>query len=243
MQYIVYLLVRGARPLTQAETLEPAFPHLEEVGRDIVAALPPPRLIKTHLPRAMTPFSAAACYIHVARNPFDCAVSFYHHTRGFPQHYDFAGGTFADYFECFIRGEVDFGDYFEHLNSWYEQLGASNVLFLTYEGIKADTRGVVAAVAEFLGGPALETARDERKVENVLAAVSFESMRKDQSRWSSERPADMPEFVRKGSVGDWQNLFAPSQVRRLLAAFESRTAGTPAARLWPDIMAQARRRL
>ena len=242
MQYIVYLLTHGATPLAQTETLEPAFPHLEEVGGEIVAALPAPRLIKTHLPRAMTPFSAAARYIHVARNPFDCAVSFYHHTRGFPQHYDFAGGTFADYFECFIRGEVDFGDYFEHLDSWYGLLGADNVLFLTYEEIRADTRGAVMAVAEFLGEPTLATVRDELKVQSILAAVSFESMRKDQSRWSSERPADMPEFVRKGSVGDWQNLFAPSQVRRLLAAFESRTAGTPVARLWPDIMADARRR-
>ena len=51
-------------------------------------------MIKTHLPFAMTPWHDEALYVYVARNPFDCAVSFYHHTRGFPQHYRFADGTF-----------------------------------------------------------------------------------------------------------------------------------------------------
>ena len=33
-------------------------------------------------------------------------MSFYHHTRGFPRHYDFAEGTWDTFFECFMRGEV-----------------------------------------------------------------------------------------------------------------------------------------
>jgi LPS sulfotransferase NodH len=239
MQYIVYLLLHDGRPLAAGESLGEVFPHLEEVGREAVAALPRPRLIKTHLPRGLAPFAAAARYIHVARNPFDCAVSFYHHTRGFPQHYDFADGAFADFFECFIAGEVDFGDYFDHLLSWYEQAGADNVLFVTYESMKADTRGAVCAVARFLGEPARTTAQDDAKVGRILEAVSFSSMREDQRRWSSARPKDMPEFVRKGSVGDWQTLFTRPQRRRLLAQFKNRTQGTAAAGLWPDIMAAA----
>jgi hypothetical protein len=241
MQYIVYLLLHAGEPLARGAALDRVFPHLEEVGREVVAALPVPRLIKTHLPKAMTPFAANARYIYVARNPFDCVVSFYHHTRGFPQHYDFSNGTFADFFECFMRGEVDFGDYFEHLLSWTALVGAPNLLFVTYEEMKADARTAISAVAGFLGAKAQSTARDGAKLTRILDAVSFDSMAEDQRRWSSARPKDQPPFVRKGVVGDWQNWMTPPQTRRLLAAFEERTAGTAAARLWPDIIAAAKR--
>ena len=240
MQYIVYLLMHGGKPLAAGASLGTVFPHLEEVGREVVAALPAPRLIKTHLSRSLTPFAASARYIYVARNPFDCVVSFYHHTRGFPQHYDFSTGTFADFFECFMSGEVDFGDYFEHLLSWSALVGAANLLFVTYEDMKADARAAIVATARFLGGPAESAARNESTLARIIDAVSFKSMAEDQRRWSSARPKDMPEFVRKGAVGDWQTLMTRSQAEQLLAAFEQRTAGTNAGRLWPDIMAAVR---
>ena len=83
LQHIVYLLLNDGLPIAAETSLTEIFPHLEEVGREYVAALPKPRLIKTHLSLSMTPFSTAAKYVYVARNPFDCAASFYHHTRGF----------------------------------------------------------------------------------------------------------------------------------------------------------------
>ena len=240
MQYIVYLLMHEGVPLAHGASLGAVFPHLEEVGCEVVAALPTPRLIKTHLARERTPFSAAARYIYVARNPFDCVISFYHHTRGFPQHYDFATGAFADFFECFMSGEVDFGDYFEHLLSWAALVDAPNLLFVTYEQMKGDVRAAIGTVAGFLGEPALSAARDEAILTSIVDAVTFKSMAEDQRRWSSARPKDMPEFVRKGAVGDWQTLLTRSQAGRLLAAFETRTAGTFAARLWPDLTAAVR---
>jgi hypothetical protein len=241
MQYIVYLLLHAGEPIARGQRLDSVFPHLEQVGSEVVAALPAPRLVKTHFPRALTSFAAGARYIYVARNPFDCVVSFYHHTRGFPQHYDFANGTFAEFFECFIRGEVDFGDYFEHLLSWAALIEAPNVQFVTYEEMKADARAVIVAVARFLGERAESAAQNEAVLARILDAASFDSMAEDQRRWSSARPKDMPEFVRKGAVGDWQTLMTPAQARRLLTVFEERTAGTAVAELWPDIIAAVRR--
>ncbi|HUL82192.1 MAG TPA: sulfotransferase domain-containing protein, partial [Gammaproteobacteria bacterium] len=90
VQYIVYLLVHGGEPLPAGGRMDAVFPHLEEVGSAQVRALREPRLIKTHLPFGRTPWHPAARYLYVVRNPFDCAVSFYHHTRGFVRHYDFA---------------------------------------------------------------------------------------------------------------------------------------------------------
>ena len=55
----------------------------------------------------MTSFSCAA------RNPKDCLVSFFHHTVGFNQYYDYADGKFDDFCELFLRGGTDFDDYFK----------------------------------------------------------------------------------------------------------------------------------
>jgi len=238
VQHIVYMLVRG-RAIAAGESLTDLFPHLEEVGCEFVRDLPEPRLIKTHLPFAMTPFDAVARYVFVARNPFDCCVSFYHHTRGFPRHYDFADGSFDVFFDCFLRGEVDFGDYFDHLLSWCAVVDRENVHFETFEGLKADAAAAIGRIGDFVGGVTARRGHDPDFLPRVLEETSFEGMRRDQQRWSSARPADLP-FVRRGTVGDWRSLFTPEQARRLAARFDERTAGTPAADLWPETLAAAR---
>lgn len=239
-QYIVYLLLNGGRALAPKERLSDRFPHLEEVGREVVERLPPPRLIKTHLPYSLTPRHASARYLYVARNPFDCAVSLYHHTRGFVRHYDFADGTFEDFFECFIEGTVDFGDYFDNLLPWLEHVGDDNVELSTFEAMKAAPADAVARIARFVGGPAVSALEDPAFAARVLDESSFTRMRVDQLRWASERPRDMPAFVRSGVVGDWRNCFTPTQARRLIDKFDRLTRGTRAATLWPDILADAR---
>jgi sulfotransferase len=238
-QYIVYLLENDGRRLEAEKRLDSKFPHLEEVGEELVRALPEPRLIKTHLPFHRTPWSAHSKYIYVARNPFDCAVSFYHHTRGFVRHYDFAEGTWDTFFECFLRGEVDFGDYFDHLVSWWPTRTEPNVLFLTFEHMLAAPNDAVRSIADFLGGRAAELARTVQGLDAVVRASGFEQMRRDQDRWSSARPTDMPAFVRKGVVGDWRNQFSAEQARRLAEKFRARTAGTAIEELWPGLLANA----
>jgi hypothetical protein len=238
-QYIVYLLQHDGRALAPGRRLEDVFPHLEEVGDAAVRALAPPRLIKTHLACERTPWSAHGKYVYVSRNPFDCAVSFYHHTRGFVRHYDFAAGTWNTFFECFVRGQVDFGDYFDHLLSWWPKRAEDNVLFLTYERMLEAPAEAVRAIAAFLGGGAAELARDVRRVDGIVRDSDFEHMRRDQGRWSSARPADMPAFVRKGAVGDWRNHFSADQAKRLAEKFRARTGGTAVEDLWPDLVRDA----
>lgn len=237
VQYIVYLLLHEAKPLPAEGRLTDVFPHLEEVGREVVAALPEPRLIKTHLPLERTPWHDEAKYLFVVRNPFDCAVSFFHHTRGFVRHYDFADGTWDTFFECFLAGEVDFGDYFDHLLSWWPRRDAPNVLLLTYERLASAPEEGIRRIAAFLGGRAAALAAEPALLERVVRQSSFEGMRADQDRWSSRRPADMPAFVRKGVVGDWRAIFSPAQARRLAEKLTRRTAGTGIEHLWPELRA------
>jgi DNA-binding transcriptional regulator LsrR (DeoR family) len=61
-------------------------------------------------------------------------------------------------------------------------------------------------------------------------------MRRNQGRWSSQRPEGMPEFVRRGIVGDWANHFSADQARRLGAKLRARSVGTDIEALWPGLL-------
>lgn len=237
-QHIVWLIIHRGIPLSQNQRLDRCFPHIEEVGAEFLSSVAPPRLLKTHLPFDMTPWNEQAKYIYVVRNPFDCAVSFYHHTRGFSRHYDFAEGSFDEYFECFVAGEVDFGDYFDSVLSWLREIARPNVLLLTYESMSADRKSAIKTIAHFLG---LDDAiSDAKTMQAIIEHSSFSQMSKDQKRWSSERPDTMPPFVRKGIVGDWQNHFSRGQIERLLDRAAHKDPAGQLTALWPEIFALAR---
>lgn len=231
-QYILWLLLHQGRPLLPDQSLNDVFPHLEEVGKEKVHLLPLPRLIKTHLPHRLTPYHPQAKYVYISRNPFDCLVSFYHHTRGFIKHYDFAEGTFEDFFECFIKGEVDFGDYFDHLVGWYQQKAQDNFLLLTYEDMKGDIKTSIKTMAHFLGGQFLESANNSNILTKVIQESDFSQMQKHQERWSSQRPENMPPFIRKGQIGDAKNYLSPAQEIRLRERFKEKIQELENFSLW-----------
>ncbi len=231
-QHIVWMLSHDGKPLPLDKNINLEVPHLEEVGSDFVKSLSEPRFIKTHLTYDLTPYNPDAKYIYIARNPFDCAVSFYYHTQGFIKHYDFAEGTFDDFFECFINGEVDWGDYFDHLLSWVQHKNDQNVLFLTYESMKNDPKMNIIAMGKFLGDNYLEKIANPQILESILHHTSFTSMSQNQSRWSSQRPVNMTPFIRQGKVGNWKSHFSVSQTQRLSQKLKMKTAGTEAKNLW-----------
>jgi hypothetical protein len=187
----------------------------------------------------LAPFSDRARYPVIARNPFDCAVSFFHHPRGFVRHYDFADGTFERFFECFVQGEVDFGDYFEHLLSWQREASRANVFWLSYEDLRASPAALIEQIAQFLGIDA-EAGSAGAGVDAIVAESSIESMQQDQQRWSSRRPDWAPAFVRNGAVGQWQELFTPAMAASLLAKCDRCLGDRELDRIWPGIAAAAR---
>ena len=231
-QHIVWMLSHDGKPLPLDKNINLEVPHLEEVGSDFVKSLSEPRFIKTHLTYDLNPYNPDSKYIYIARNPFDCAVSFYYHTQGFIKHYNFAEGTFDDFFECFINGEVDCGDYFDNLLSWVQHKNDQNVLFLTYESMKNNPKINIIAIAKFLGDNYVEKVQNTQILESILHHTSFTSMSQNQSRWSSQRPPNMTPFIRKGKVGDWKSHFSVSQTQRLSQKLRMRTAGTEAENLW-----------
>ncbi|KAG1651021.1 Sulfotransferase 1C2 [Nymphon striatum] len=91
---------------TLMEHFEEASSHFLEyfAGKEGIKQLPKPRWVKTHLPFDLAPYNNETKYICVARNPFDCCVSFYFHQHGL-NIYDY-NGTFDEFFEIFINGQV-----------------------------------------------------------------------------------------------------------------------------------------
>lgn len=178
MQNVVLLILNKGIPLTDFLEFQKATPFLELMGPDSAKHMKRPGAIKTHLPFRLQPYSPEAKYIYVVRNPKDCCVSFYYHTKYSPG-YNFQDGTFNDFFELFIRGETDYGDYFDHLLSWYEHRNDPNVLFITYEEMKMDMQTAVLKIAKFLGTQYAENLeKDKDFMKRVLNHSSFDYMRK-----------------------------------------------------------------
>lgn len=179
MQIALLILHEGQLPENTEEYF--AFtPYLEMLGAEAIEKMPRPSPIRSHLPFEMIPYAKHAKYIYVARNPKDCCVSMYHHTKMFPS-YGFSKGSFDDFFKVFIQGTTDYNDYFDHLLSWYEHKDDDNVFFITYEQLKDDTRGAVLQIADFLGDKYGKLLRKNNKVlEKVLHYSSFDFMRQVQ---------------------------------------------------------------
>lgn len=207
MQNIVYLLMHAGEPFPSHLNVDDEMPHLELKGSTYCADY---SVVKTHLPSHFLHLNDRAKYIVVARNPKDCCVSYFYHTVGFIRCYEYADGTLDDFFERFIHGKVDFNDYFDHFLSWESHLNDPNVFFCTYEQLKCHTKETVKRLALFL-----EIKIDDNVLEKVLHHCSFQSMKKDSHRWSSERPKSMPAFIRKGEIGDWRNEFTQQQSDRM----------------------------
>jgi len=233
-QCILHLMKNSGNPLGVSQNINDFVPHLEDDGADVVRKLSRPRIIKTHLPYHLIPKNKHAKYIYIARNPKDCCVSFFHHTKGFVRCYNFGDGTFDEYFELFLKGEVDSGDYFDHLVSWIEHKHDPNVLFLLYEDMKMNIVDCVGKIGDFLGGSFSQVIDDPTTFKNVLKYSSFDTMRKTPTMWASERAPQFAPFIRKGKVGDWRSHFSEEQSKRLQSKFQTKLSGTEAEFLWKD---------
>ncbi|CAN7974818.1 unnamed protein product, partial [Ixodes persulcatus] len=111
MQLILY---RGQSANDLTEYHKPTA-YIGMVGTGPLKDMHPPRFFKTHFSYERQPMNPKAKYV---KTGIDVCVSFYHFTRSVPV-YRFRDGTFDDFFELFVTGQNDRGDFFDHLMSWY----------------------------------------------------------------------------------------------------------------------------
>ncbi|XP_008591141.1 PREDICTED: estrogen sulfotransferase-like isoform X2 [Galeopterus variegatus] len=96
-----------------------------------------PRILKTHLPRELLPasFWEKNCKIvYICRNAKDVAVSNYYFFQMINSYPD--PGSFPEFVEEFMHGEVPYGSWFKHVISWWEERNNPHVLFILYEDMK-----------------------------------------------------------------------------------------------------------
>ncbi|GIY63316.1 sulfotransferase 1C4 [Caerostris extrusa] len=256
-QFLVWeIMHKGAFPPSPNQMMFQHIPFLEFTGLDPVKNLPKPRVMKTHLPFDLQPYSPLTKYIYIVRNPWDCCVSYYHHHCMEP---GLIHLTFDQYFNLFIKGELGWGDFFDHILSWFKHRNDPNVLFLTYEEMKKNTKKVILQIAKFLGESYYKDVQDEGVMENCLKHSDFKFL-KNLGMFFPSNPnvendvvgetikqigqidrntvgEDFKEvaFFRKGVVGDWKNYFSQDQIKIFNAHLLNKLKNTEMENFWKPV--------
>ncbi|XP_072042001.1 sulfotransferase 1A3-like [Amphiura filiformis] len=203
----------------------------------LMSRMKSPRTIKSHLPGHLLPpdiMKKKARIVYVARNPKDVAVSYYYFHLMFPAsftHYD----TWEDFFNDFCSGNVYSGAWWEHYLYFWNKRHEANILFLKFEDMKRDLKGVVQKTANFLGYEFTEDI-----IDGIVEHCSFENMKQNPQTnpdtviklvmkgHGKDTPDDEPamSFMRKGKVGGWKNLFTVAQNEKMDALIMEKLEGT-----------------
>lgn len=219
---ILQIFYRGKKFPTMVELNHQLIPFMERTGAAAAEKLPSPRFIKYHLPFHLTPYNKNAKYIYVMRSPKDVVVSYYHFRRSVGDD----DVSFDDFFECFMSGQIPYGDYLEHIASWIHHKEDNNVFFICYEKLYEDTRNEILRIAKFLGEEYYKALKEDDELFNkILEVTSFDYMTRnlvvkrplpninDMIEKGSEQKT--VKFFRKGQPGDWKNHLSEEQNRRL----------------------------
>ena len=160
-------------------------------------------------------------YIQVLRDPRDALVSFYHFMEGW---FFEAGSIDIDSFaaHCFFPEQIHGGAYWDYLLSWWPRRDDDNVLFLTFEDMRADPAAAIRRVAGFIG------CQLDAELEAIVAErSSIEFMKKHQGKFDDHlarevmdrdaglAPGASSSKVRSGVVGSHSGRLAAETVDRL----------------------------
>lgn len=236
-QQIIYLIQHDAKSPKSREEFYANSVYLEMAGKKAAEAIVKPGCVKVHVPQYLTPWNDQAKYIIVVRNPKDVAVSYYYHTKG-KTAFQFANGSFDDFFDLFMAGFVEYGDYFHFVNSWLDKSHLPNVFIITYEYMKSNIKEAIAKIAHFMDsdlyGKRVDTEPDF--VEEIINKSTFDFMKATYNEgFSAVRSNEGFNFFRKGVVNDWKSMMSDEQNKRITQRFVEEGAKNPKLMsLWHD---------
>jgi hypothetical protein len=220
MQMAVQIAYRGR---AEFEHIHDIVPWLELPARsrfavpisDETCAASPTglRVIKTHLPFSKVAYAPAARYIWVVRDPKDVFVSSYHFMRS-----TLLGPLMPSvrrWLDVFLSADAFSGSWAEHLQGGWRHRQLDNVLFLTYEEMKADLRATVMRLADFMG---VDLTPEE--LASVVRQSSFAHMKKIGHKFDMiglSPPWGKPggAMVRRGERGSATELLSEADQRRI----------------------------
>ena len=221
VQMILYQLTTDGE--MDFEHINDLMPHLENDLKFQFRhqSYPSPRIIKTHLGSRRTP-KGRGKYIYVTRNGMDVAVSYYHHYCSF---HGFKG-SFDQFYERFMRDDVYFGSWFQHVSDWYANRFGLDVLYLKFEDLSRDLPGSIRQIASFCG---IEI--DEASFPRIIERSGFAFMKEHEDKFDLatvvNRRLSPPKntFIRKGKVGQWASYFDDRKRMQFKQRFERSLSG------------------
>nr|XP_005999671.2 PREDICTED: sulfotransferase family cytosolic 2B member 1-like [Latimeria chalumnae] len=237
MQEIVPLIVNEG-DLTPVLTVPnwDRVPWLEEIfAPNLLDDRSSPRAIATHLPYPLMPptfFTSKAKVIYVMRNPKDVAVSSFHY-HGMAS-FLADPGTFDEFLNKFLSGNVMFGSWFDHVKCWLKVREKDRIMYITYEEMVRDLKGAITKFSNFLGKQlSAET------IEGIANHCTFKNMKQNQMSNYSLVPEKIMEqkksaFLRKGISGDWKNHFTPEQSEHFASVYQEQMKDVDCKFVWDE---------
>jgi len=183
------------------------------------------RFIKTHTPLDGIPYFPECTYLAVVRDPRDAYLSALNH-RDNMNNVELAFKVAPRSFEAWLNEAVSKDDWdvqslamlTHFFQSYWQFRDMPNIHIFHYADMKRDLKGSIAAMAEALG---LDV--DDKLLEDMCEAASFENMKKNASQfapvgkdyWKQEAG-----FFANGRNQQWREVLSDEQ----LAAFDKRLA-------------------
>ncbi|GFS39557.1 sulfotransferase family cytosolic 1B member 1 [Nephila pilipes] len=217
LQYIVLQIVSEGEMYPDInDCLFKYVPYLEASGISVVDKMEKPRLYKHHCPYNMVQKNSKAKYLYTYRRPDDTAISYYH----FLSNLEKSPPGLDTYLENFLSGNIGYGNYFDHVLSFYEHKDDENVLLVSYEKLQLNRRDETLRIAKFLGETYYQSlVEDESLVEMILERTSFDYMMKNLSLFYIKREIEegrkKVDFYQKAMIGNGKK-FLSSEQRELL---------------------------
>jgi hypothetical protein len=241
MQQLVYEIVnRGRGDLTDHGHghIQAVSPWLDAVNTVALEDAPlvgerRTRIIKSHLPAQLCPYSPDAKYIYVARHPVSCFASIVDFNRLMLGPLMPPLATLVDWY---CSEQMYWLPWPHHVSGWWQWSEArTNVLFVHFEEMKKDFGAVRDRVARFLGYSL--TAEEQRAIDE---RCTFEYMNRHEE-WFEMAPPTMfsvsrGKFLVSGREARHEDVTPRVRERILDYCREALSACSyPAGRVYPDL--------
>ena len=257
-QQIVNLLVFQSpepRPLGELSPwIDSRFQIPIEIALPMIEAQQHRRFLKSHLPLDALPFYDEVRYIHVARDGRDACMSFLNHFNSFLPEFleqlDRIGmadsnigkpfprppKTVREFFQYWIRPEngapMMSDTFFDIERSFWAERKRPNLLLVHYNDLKADLRGEMQRIADFLSIEVPETVWP-----SLVEAATFDAMKRDgDSLLGGLKMAfkgGHESFLHQGVNNRWREVLTPED----LALYHQRVEAelSPGLRRWLEV--------
>lgn len=184
---------------------------------------PSPRCFVSHLHYSMMPksfFKVKPKVIVVMRNPKDVFTSSFHYHE--MASFLVNPGSVDEFLAKFMSGQVMFGSWFEHVKGWLNAEDQDHVMYISYEEMILDLKESVSKMARFMG-----KSLSEEVSAKIADNCTLKNMKRNKMSNYSLVPEELmdrkkSEFLRKGIIGDWKNLFTDAQSEYFDAAYKER---------------------